>query len=159
MKKEEIADLAKTNWNEINRQYPNGLNPYAHMVGFMEGFKKHNELTTPPPQSVSAEEILNKKESESHCAFVSKERIIILSAMEEYRNIPVKFTPEITAQEESDSELNEAVSIIETLMQYGNIRPIEGVVYPAGTHKEFLHKANEWLHRNRSKVLTILKGM
>jgi hypothetical protein len=74
-------------------------------------------------------------------------------------NATKPFTPEITAQEESDSELNEAVSIIETLMQYGNIRPIEGVVYPAGTHKEFLHKANEWLHRNRSKVLTILKGM
>lgn len=48
------------------------------------------------------------------------------------------------------SELNEAVSIIETLMQYGNIRPIEGVVYPAGTHKEFLEKAAEWLRRNRS---------
>jgi len=50
----------------------------------------------------------------------------------------------------SVSELNEAVSIIETLMQYGNIRPIEGVVYPAGTHKEFLEKAAEWLRRNRS---------
>lgn len=48
------------------------------------------------------------------------------------------------------SELNEAVSIIQTLMQYGNIRPIEGVVYSAGTHKEFLEKAAKWLLRNRS---------
>jgi hypothetical protein len=49
----------------------------------------------------------------------------------------------------ADSELNEAVSIIETLMQYGNIRPIEGVSYPAGTHKQFLDKAAKWLHKNR----------
>lgn len=52
----------------------------------------------------------------------------------------------MTTEEEIE---NEAVAIIETLMQYGNIRPIEGVVYPAGTHKEFLEKAAEWLHRNR----------
>mgnify|MGYP007089347590 CR=1 FL=1 len=46
--------------------------------------------------------------------------------------------------------LDEAAEIMQTLMAYGNIRPIEGVVYPEGTHKEILIKANEWLWRYRS---------
>lgn len=47
------------------------------------------------------------------------------------------------------SAIDEAIEIIETLMSYGNIRPIEGVVYPQGTHKEMLKKADEWLSKNR----------
>lgn len=46
--------------------------------------------------------------------------------------------------------IDEAAVIMQTLMSYGNIRPIEGVVYPEGTHKEMLRKADEWLWRYRS---------
>lgn len=46
--------------------------------------------------------------------------------------------------------IDEAAEIMQTLMAYGNIRPIEGVVYPEGTHKEMLRKADEWLWRYRS---------
>lgn len=46
--------------------------------------------------------------------------------------------------------IDEAAEIMQTLMAYGNIRPIEGVVYPEGTHKEMLRKAVEWLWRYRS---------
>lgn len=46
-----------------------------------------------------------------------------------------------------------AIQLIETLMQYGNIRPIEGVLYTLGdeykSHKEVLKIASEWLHKNR----------
>ena len=44
----------------------------------------------------------------------------------------------------------ETISIIETLMQYGNIHPIDGVIYPQGTHREFLKKASLWLDRSRT---------
>ena len=44
---------------------------------------------------------------------------------------------------------NGAIEIIETLLGYGGIRPIEGVRYPAGTHKEMLDKADLWLWNNR----------
>lgn len=124
--------------------------------------------STPPQQTVSAWEIMTQVANEhsyetwGEMMYDTHEHSQVeytKEAMEIYRNQPNPFTPKRTAKEEADTELNEAVSIIETLMQYGNIRPIEGVVYPAGTHKEFLHKANEWLHRNRSKVLTILKWM
>ena len=46
--------------------------------------------------------------------------------------------------------IDEAAVIMRTLMSYGNIRPIEGVIYPEGTHKEMLRKADEWLWRYRS---------
>ena len=47
--------------------------------------------------------------------------------------------------------IDEAAEIMQTLMSYGNIRPIEGVVYPEGTHKEMLRKADLWLWRYRSE--------
>jgi len=33
-----IEELAANNWNKINSQYKNGLNPHAHRVGFLEGY-------------------------------------------------------------------------------------------------------------------------
>ena len=35
--KTELEEVAENNWNEINSQFRNGLNPYAHKVGFIEG--------------------------------------------------------------------------------------------------------------------------
>lgn len=46
-------------------------------------------------------------------------------------------------------EIDETIDIIEKLMQYGNIHPIKGVIYPGGTHEEYLKKASEWLNKNR----------
>ena len=37
MKQNTIKEAAENNWDEINSQYRNGLNPYAHKVGFVEG--------------------------------------------------------------------------------------------------------------------------
>jgi len=51
---------------------------------------------------------------------------------------------------EKVEEIDEAVKIIETLMAYGNIRPINGVIYPEGSHEEILKRANQWLCKYRS---------
>jgi len=32
-----IIKAAENNWDEINSQFKDGLNPYAHKVGFIEG--------------------------------------------------------------------------------------------------------------------------
>lgn len=39
MKQETLEEAAENNWNKINAQYKNGLNPYAHKIGFIEGYK------------------------------------------------------------------------------------------------------------------------
>jgi len=39
MTKEEIEQAAKDNWDSINGQFINGLNPHAHNIGFIEGAK------------------------------------------------------------------------------------------------------------------------
>jgi hypothetical protein len=39
MKQETIEEAAENNWDKINHQYKEGLNPYAHRVGFIEGAK------------------------------------------------------------------------------------------------------------------------
>ena len=43
------------------------------------------------------------------------------------------------------NKLKEAAEIIQNLKQYGMIRCVKGVVYPEGSHKDFLKKADEWL--------------
>lgn len=45
------------------------------------------------------------------------------------------------------NELKEAASIIQHLKAYGMINPVRGVVYPEGTHDEFIRKADKWLWR------------
>jgi hypothetical protein len=47
------------------------------------------------------------------------------------------------------AELTEAAEIIQHLKAYGMIHPITGVVYPQGTHEDFIKKADEWLWRFR----------
>jgi hypothetical protein len=39
MEQETIEEAAENNWDKINHQYKEGLNPYAHRVGFKEGAK------------------------------------------------------------------------------------------------------------------------
>lgn len=45
------------------------------------------------------------------------------------------------------NELKEAASIIQHLKAYGMINSVRGVVYPEGTHDEFIRKADKWLWR------------
>lgn len=52
----------------------------------------------------------------------------------------------------SIASIDEAAEIIQTLMAYGMISPIEAVIYPEGTHKEMLRKANEWLWNYRQNL-------
>jgi hypothetical protein len=35
--KEQIKQAARDNWDSINGQFKDGLNPHAHMIGFVEG--------------------------------------------------------------------------------------------------------------------------
>jgi hypothetical protein len=35
--KEQIKQAARDNWDSINGQFKDGLNPYAHMIGFIAG--------------------------------------------------------------------------------------------------------------------------
>ena len=69
------------------------------------------------------------------------------------QEVEITFTNETKAAaaiaEAWDKERQEAVSIIATLMQYGNIKPIRGVRYVQGTHEEFLEKAEQWLDKYR----------
>ena len=50
-----------------------------------------------------------------------------------------------------DDVIKEAVAIIETLLSYGRIRPIEGVKYPLGSHTHVLNLADDWLWENRKQ--------
>lgn len=51
--------------------------------------------------------------------------------------------------ENVEKKLDEAIEIIQSLMAYGKIRPINGVRYPEGTHEEMIERADKWLYRNR----------
>jgi hypothetical protein len=39
-----LRELAEINWDNINGNIPGGINPYAHNIGFKEGFKTAVEL-------------------------------------------------------------------------------------------------------------------
>ena len=39
-----LNKLSEDNFNDINKNFKDGLNPYAHNIGFKEGFKKSIEL-------------------------------------------------------------------------------------------------------------------
>ena len=40
---ETVEEAAENNWDKINSQYKNGVNPYAHKIGFIEGAKWQQE--------------------------------------------------------------------------------------------------------------------
>ena len=42
-KQEALGIAAENNWDKINSQFKDGLNPYAHRVGFIEGAKWQQE--------------------------------------------------------------------------------------------------------------------
>ena len=49
----------------------------------------------------------------------------------------------------SGSSLSEAILIIENLIGYGKIHTVKGVVYPEGSHQDFIEKAERWLWKVR----------
>ena len=51
-----------------------------------------------------------------------------------------------------NEKLKEADEIISYLSAYGSIHTVEGVSYPAGTHREFITKAQNWLNRYRNNL-------
>lgn len=53
--------------------------------------------------------------------------------------------------EQDKLKAKEAVEIIELLMWYGNIQPIDGVIYPEGSHREALERAKEYLNKYRKQ--------
>lgn len=43
-------------------------------------------------------------------------------------------------------ELKEASEIIQHLKSYGMIHTVEGVIYPEGSHEDFIKRADKWLN-------------
>ena len=54
-------------------------------------------------------------------------------------------------------EMQEAIEIIQNLKAFGMIHTVTGVVYPEGSHEDFIKRADSWLEKNRkiSKDSTI----
>lgn len=48
------------------------------------------------------------------------------------------------------NELTEASEIIQHLKAYGMIHTVKGVIYPKGSHDEFIKRAEKWLDRFRN---------
>jgi hypothetical protein len=46
--------------------------------------------------------------------------------------------------------IDEAAQIIQTLMEYGNLKTVQGVIYGGASHSHYLQEASVWLHKYRS---------
>ena len=52
-----------------------------------------------------------------------------------------RFSPAVTEQ------LEEAAEIIRNLKAFGMIHTVKGVVYPEGSHQDFIDRAEKWLYK------------
>jgi len=57
---------------------------------------------------------------------------------------------------ELEEELSKAQQIIQTLMEYGNLKRVEGVIYGGASHSDYLIQAQLWLSNRRNKTKSIL---
>lgn len=46
--------------------------------------------------------------------------------------------------------IDEAAQIMQTLMEYGNLKTVRGVIYGGASHSDYLQQASIWLHKYRS---------
>jgi len=102
--------------------------------------------TTTPPQTMSAEEIIDKYFKYNE---FDKKRVIY--AMEEYRNQPIKFIPPHSAEQEADSMVN---NYKEHDYEYAVLLSIANIDYAIYQLKS-ANVSTVW----HEEVLTILKGM
>lgn len=48
-------------------------------------------------------------------------------------------------------QLKEAAEIIQNLKGFGMIHTVKGVVYPEGSHQDFIDRAEQWLYKYHKK--------
>jgi len=49
-------------------------------------------------------------------------------------------------------DIEETAKIISHLSAYGKIHTVKNIHYPAGTHEEFINRAERWLSRYSNKI-------
>lgn len=94
--------------------------------------------------------IIDGKLKENDEVYVECEYNKLYPMVQNY-NIQIKLNKEsnVTLHKINKNPNAEAIDIIETLMAYGNINLVEGVVYPQGSHSDYIKKAQNWLNENR----------
>ena len=74
-KQETVEDAAENNWDKINSQYKNGLNPYAHKIGFIEGSEWMQERMYSEEEVNDLLEVLKRSISEiNHLKYTYKDK-------------------------------------------------------------------------------------
>ena len=48
-------------------------------------------------------------------------------------------------------QVKEAAEIIQNLKAFGMIHTVKGVVYPDGSHQDFIDRAEQWLYKYHKK--------
>jgi hypothetical protein len=48
-------------------------------------------------------------------------------------------------------QVKEAAEIIQNLKAFGMIHTVKGVVYPIGSHQDFIDRAEQWLYKYHKK--------
>jgi predicted nuclease with TOPRIM domain len=129
---EEIQKAA----NECNNklQYDGRYQPNAVPLAFKLGFEFAYE-------SIKAKIEELQKENVRLDQYLSDKELQYVNELGKNYNL-IDVVKELQSQLSSAKySIEDALKIIHTLMAYGNIRPVEGVVYPEGSHKETLEKA------------------
>jgi hypothetical protein len=74
-KQETLEEAAENNWDKINSQYKNGLNPYAHKIGFIEGSEWMQERMYSEEEVNDLLEVLKRSISEiNHLKYTYKDK-------------------------------------------------------------------------------------
>jgi len=74
-KQETVEDAAENNWDKINSEYKNGLNPYAHKIGFIEGAEWMQERMYSEEEVNDLLEMLKRSISEiNHLKYTYKDK-------------------------------------------------------------------------------------
>ena len=51
----------------------------------------------------------------------------------------------------AQEQVKEAAEIIQNLKAFGMIHTVKGVVYPEGSHQDFIDRAEQWLYKYHKK--------
>ena len=74
-KQETVEDAAENNWDKINSEYKNGLNPYVHKIGFIEGAEWMQERMYSEEEVNDLLEMLKRSISEiNHLKYTYKDK-------------------------------------------------------------------------------------
>lgn len=68
-----------------------------------------------------------------------------INLLEDQSNELYTLLPTVTEQ------VKEAAEIIRNLKAFGMIHTVKGVVYPEGSHQDFIDRAEQWLYKYHKK--------